>query len=285
MRILLTGAEGQLGRVVQSGFGGHQVIAPDEAELDICDRRQVEEALDRVRPDLLFNAAAYTDVDGAESDREAAFAGNARGPGVLAAATGGRGIPLLHISTDFVFDGEAGRPYDERDATGPCSVYGQSKLEGEEAVRHANPRHFVVRTSWLYAPEGRNFPRTMLELAGSPEVRVVNDQFGSPTFAPHLAAALLELLETDSWGTYHLAGRGVASWWELASALYRELGIETRVRPVSTAEFPRPAKRPRFSALTTVQEPRILLPPWEEGLRAFVAAGPEREGRRRAGAR
>lgn len=272
MKILLAGAEGQLGSVVRSGFGAHQVIAPSEADLDICDRRQVEAALDRARPDLLLNAAAYTDVDGAESEPEAAFAVNARGPGILAVATERRGIPILHISTDFVFDGEAGRPYDERDETGPCSVYGQSKLEGEEAVRHANPQHFVVRTSWLYAPEGRNFPLTMLELAERPEVRVVNDQFGSPTFAPHLSAGLLELIESASWGTYHLAGRGVASWYELTRALYRERGIGTPVRPVPTSEFPRPARRPRFSALTTVQEPRILLPPWEEGLRAFVAA-------------
>jgi dTDP-4-dehydrorhamnose reductase len=258
--------------VVRSGFGTHRVIAPSEADLDICDRRQVEAALDQARPDLLLNAAAYTDVDGAETDPEAAFAGNAHGPGILAVATEQRGIPILQISTDFVFDGEAGRPYDESDETGPCSVYGQSKLEGEEAVRHANRRHFVVRTSWLYAPEGGNFPRTMLELAERSEVRVVNDQFGSPTFAPHLNAGLLELIESASWGTYHLAGRGVASWWEFASTLYRELGIETPVRPVPTSEFPRPAKRPRFSALTTVQEPRILLPPWEEGLQAFVAA-------------
>ncbi len=272
MRVLITGAEGQLGRVVRSGFGTHEVIAPSEAELDICDRRQVEDALDQARPDLLLNAAAYTDVDGAESDPEAAFAGNARGPGILAVATERRGIPILHLSTDYVFDGEAGRPYDERDETGPCTVYGRSKLEGEGAVRHANPRHFVVRTAWLYAAEGRNFPMTMLELSERPEVRVVDDQFGSPTFAPHLAAGLLELVEAGSWGTYHLAGRGVASWHEFASALYRELGIETPVRPVPTSEFPRPAKRPRFSALTTVQEPRILLPPWEEGLRAFAAA-------------
>jgi dTDP-4-dehydrorhamnose reductase len=272
VRVLLTGAEGQLGRVVRSGFGAHQVIAPPEADLDICNPGLVEAALDETRPDLLFNAAAYTDVDGAETDPDAAFAGNARGPAILAAATGRRGIPILHISTDYVFDGEAGRPYHERDETGPCSVYGRSKLEGEEAVRRANPRHFVVRTSWLYAAEGRNFPLTMLELAGRPEVRVVNDQFGSPTFAPHLSAGLLELLESGSWGTYHLAGRGVASWHELASALYRELGIGTPVRPVPTSEFPRPARRPRFSALTTIQVPPILLPPWEEGLRAFAAA-------------
>jgi dTDP-4-dehydrorhamnose reductase len=272
LRVLLTGAEGQLGRVVRSGFGTHEVIAPREADLDICDRRQVEETLDQARPDLLLNAAAYTDVDAAESDPEAAFAVNARGPGILAAATEQRGIPILHLSTDYVFDGEAGRPYDERDQTGPRTVYGRSKLEGEEAVRQANPRHFVVRTAWLYAAQGRNFPLTMLERAERPEVRVVSDQFGSPTFAPHLAAGLRELIETDSWGTYHLAGRGVASWHELASALYRELGIETPVRPVPTSEFPRPARRPRFSALTTIQEPQILLPPWEEGLKALAAA-------------
>ena len=271
MKILVTGAEGQLGSVVRSGFGAHQVIAPSEADLDICDRRQVEAALDQARPDLLLNAAAYTNVDGAESDPEAAFAVNARGPGILAVATERRGIPILHLSTDYVFDGEAGRPYDERDETGPCCVYGRSKLEGEEAVRDANPRHFIVRTSWLYATEGRNFPLTMLELAERPEVRVVSDQFGSPTFAPHLGVGLVELIGNAPWGTYHLAGRGVASWYELTRALYCERGIETPVRPVPTSAFPRPARRPPFSALTTVKEPRILLPSWEEGLRAFVA--------------
>jgi dTDP-4-dehydrorhamnose reductase len=272
VKILLTGAEGQLGRVIRSGFGIHRVIAPREAELDIRDRCQVEAALEGTRPDLLLNAAAYTDVDGAESEPEAAFAVNAHAPEILAAATERRGIAMLHISTDYVFDGEAGRPYHECDATSPCCVYGRSKLEGEEAVRRANPRHFIVRTSWLYAPEGRNFPRTMLDLAERSEVRVVSDQFGSPTFAPHLAAGLVELIGSGSWGTYHLAGRGIASWYELTRALYRGRGIEKPVHPVSSSEFPRPARRPRFSALTTIQEPRILLPPWEEGLAAFVAA-------------
>jgi dTDP-4-dehydrorhamnose reductase len=272
VRILLTGAEGQLGRVVCSGFGDHQVIAPSEADLDICERRQVEAALGRERPDLLLNAAAYTDVDGAETHEELAFAGNAHGPEILAQATERRGVPILHVSTDYVFDGEAGRPYHERDETGPQTVYGRSKLEGEEAVRRSNPRHFIVRTSWLYAAAGRNFPLTMLGLAGRSEVRVVNDQLGSPTFAPHLREGLVELIERASWGTYHLAGGGIASWHDLASRLYRELGIDTPVLPVSTSEFPRPAKRPRCSALTTVQKPRVLLPSWEEGVRAFAAA-------------
>jgi dTDP-4-dehydrorhamnose reductase len=223
VRVLLTGAEGQLGRVVRSGFGAHQVIAPPEADLDICGPGLVETALDEARPDLVFNAAAYTDVDGARTD-QAAFAGNARGPAILAAATGRRGIPILQISTDYVFDGEAGRPYHERDETGPCSVYGLSKLEGEEAVRRANPRHFVVRTSWLYAAEGRNFPLTMLGLAGRPEVRVVNDQFGALTFAPHLSAGLLELLGRAPGAptTWPAEGRELA---RARGALYRELGI------------------------------------------------------------
>jgi len=272
VRILLTGAEGQLGQIICSGFGDHRVIAPKEADLDICDRRQVEAALDGARPDLLLNAAAYTDVDGAETHEEQAFAGNARGPEILAQATEQREIPILHVSTDYVFDGEAGRPYHERDETGPHTVYGRSKLEGEEAVRRGNPRHFIVRTSWLYAAAGRNFPLTMLGLAERSEVRVVNDQLGSPTFAPHLRDGLVELVGRESWGTYHLAGRGIASWHELTTALYRELRIETPVRPVRTFEFPRPAVRPRCSALTTVQEPRILLPSWEEGIRAFAAA-------------
>ncbi len=272
MRVLVSGAGGQLGRAIQATWTRHVVIAAPHAELDVCELRAVRARLDAERPDLVLNAAAYTDVDGAERDPAAAFAGNAVAPRILALATAERGIPLVHLSSDYVFDGEAGRAYHEFDAPAPLSVYGRSKLAGEQETRAMNPRHFVVRSAWLYGPVGRNFALTMRSLAERAEVAVVSDQFGSPTYAPHLAAALERLIETGSYGTYHLVNRGVASWYELACAIFRELGLGTPVRPVPTPAVPRPARRPRFSALTSLQRPLIPLPPWPEGVKEFAAA-------------
>jgi len=270
VRILVTGATGQLGRALAPVLAGHEVRGAGSKDFDVADLGAVRAALGTARPDLVINCAAYTDVDGAETDAEAAFRINALGPRNLALATRARGAALLHVSSDYVFDGRADRPYCEFDATNPVSVYGRSKLAGEDAVRTFNERHFVVRTAWLYSTAGRNFALTMRSLAERPEVRVVSDQFGSPTYAPHLARAIAELLPSEAWGTYHLAGRGCASWYDLCRALYAELGIATPVRAVSTAEFPRPAPRPRFAALSTVQSPQILLPPWEQGVRDFA---------------
>ena len=150
-------------------------------------------------------------------------------------------------------------------------MYGASKLAGETAVRNANRRHYIVRTAWVYHESAGNFPRTMLSLADRDEVRVVTDQVGSPTYAPHLARGLLRVIETGAFGTYHLAGSGEASWYDLTCELYRKLGIRTPVIPVTTEEFPRPAERPRYSALTSIQEPAIELPPWTEGLAEFCS--------------
>lgn len=273
MRILLTGAGGQLGQALQEIPTAHEWIACDHSRLDITQLAAVRETVQATRPDLVLNAAAYNQVDGAESGPDAAYRGNALGPRNLAVVTAAHSIPLLHVSTDYVFDGAGTRPYHEFDRPNPRSVYGDSKLAGEQAVRDLNPRHYVVRTAWLYHTVGRNFPLTMCKLAATQsEVRVVNDQCGSPTYVPHLATALLQLIATDAYGTYHFAGQGGTSWFDLTCALYRHLGIQTMVTPVLTAEFPRPAERPRYSVLTTLQEPRILLPPWEEGLAAFAQA-------------
>jgi len=206
MRILLTGAGGQLGRALQVALERHQLIALERRELDITDPAAVREALRRHRPELVLNAAAYTRVDGAESEPEAAFAVNAEGPRHLAKASAAGGIALLHMSTDYVFDGTANCPYDESAPANPRSVYGASKLAGEQAVREHNPRHLIVRTAWLYHTVGHNFPTTMLALAGRGEVRVVDDQRGSPTYAPHLTAAIARLIESGAAGIYHLAG-------------------------------------------------------------------------------
>jgi len=276
MRVLVTGARGQLGRALTAMLtGAHEVIGRGRAELDITDAGAVARALDAHAPDAVINAAAFTDVDGAESNESAAFAINARGAENVAAASARRDLPIVHISTDYVFDGTSARPYVESDAPAPRSVYGRSKLAGEDAARAANPRHHIVRTAWLYASHGRNFPRTMLALAQDPtrdEVRVVDDQRGSPTWAPHLAMKLRELIERDDWGIWHLAGSGAASWYEFACELFARSGIATRVVPVTTAEFPRPAPRPANSVLATERTRPIVLPPWKEGLAEFVRA-------------
>jgi dTDP-4-dehydrorhamnose reductase len=272
VRILVTGAAGQLGRALPAALHGHELCALSHAQLDVTRRDDVRQALYGHAPELVVNCAAYNAVDAAESEPEAAYALNQGGPRTLAEATAETGAALLHVSTDYVFDGRAGAPYAEDAPPNPLSVYGKSKLAGEQAVRAANPRHYLVRTAWLYAAAGKNFPLTLIGLARTGEVRVVDDQTGSPTYVPHLAAAIARLVDaTAPFGTYHLAGSGAASWYELTLALFARLGIGARVTPVTTAEFPRPAPRPRYSVLVSLREPRIELPPWQAGLDAFVA--------------
>lgn len=272
MKILVAGAGGQLGQVLPQALSSHEVTALLHSQLDITQLSMVRTVIEHAAPDLVINAAAYNRVDEAEQDPLTAYRGNALGPRNLAVITAAHGIPLLHVSTDYVFAGTSTRPYHEFDRTNPQSVYGQSKLAGEEAVRTLNMRHYIVRTAWLYGITGQNFPRTMLRLAQQqPEVRVVNDQHGSPTFVTHLAEALAHLVTTRAYGTYHLAGDGGTSWYDLTRLLFQFMNIATPIHPVTTAEFSRPAKRPAYSILTTIQEPRILLPRWEEGLRQFVA--------------
>jgi dTDP-4-dehydrorhamnose reductase len=269
MKVLITGAGGQLGRALSLVLTNHELIALGHAQLDIARFDEVREAVTATRPDIVINAAAYTNVDGAETDQDGAYRINALGPRNLAVVTAEEDIPILNLSTDYVFDGLGNRPYHEFDLTNPLSIYAKTKLAGEGTVASLNPRHYTVRTAWLYHSEGKNFPRTMLAQAHREEVRVVSDQYGSPTYAPHLAKAIADLIETGAYGLYHFAGHGGASWFELTQKLYQMLGIKTSVRPVATSEFPRPAHRPRYSVLTTIQDPRILLPPWEEGLKEF----------------
>ena len=270
-KLLITGAQGQLGRALQAQFFDREVMAWDIQELDICQLEQVRKAVNDLRPDIVINAAAFTQVDKAETHQEAAYRGNALGPRNLALATHEMNIPLVHFSTDYVFDGRQSRPYHEFDRPNPLSVYGQSKLAGEEEVQKNNPRNFIIRTAWLYHIVGKNFPQTILRLAQQEQVRVVNDQFGSPTFAPHLAQAVSCLLETDAYGTYHLAGSGGATWYGFTKALYHARGIQTAVMPITTTEYPLPAPRPAYAVLTSLQDPSITLPSWEEGVRDFAA--------------
>ena len=272
MKILLSGASGQLGRQITAQKGNHVVAAFSHKELDITRLDEVRQAVQAHKPDLVLNAAAFNDVDRAQSDPVSAFLGNALGPRNLALAAAEAGAAILHVSTDYVFDGQQTTPYHEYDRPAPLSNYGRSKLAGEVAVREMNPRHYIVRTAWVYEPKGNNFPKTLYFLAlKNSELRVVNDVLGSPTSAIHLAKGILTLIETGAFGTYHMTRQGDgASWFDLANHFFSELGLGTKVLPVPAAEFPRPAPRPRYSVLRTIQEPQILLPPWQDGIAEFA---------------
>ncbi len=277
MRIAVTGAGGQLGRelVDAARAAGHDPVAVGHGRCDIAEPGAARRLVDETRPDALVNCAAWNDVDGAESDADGAFRVNAVGPRLLAAACRAAGVRLCHVSTDFVFAGEGSEPLHEWSPTGPLSVYGASKLAGEEEVRALCDDHRIVRTAWLFGRDGPNFVRTMLRLAGErPELRVVADQHGSPTWTGHLAPALLRLLELEAPGTYHLSGGGGASRHELAAAVVELAGLPAAVVPVGSAEFPLPARRPAHAVLDN-RAWRLLgeppLPAWREGLRGYLS--------------
>jgi dTDP-4-dehydrorhamnose reductase len=273
MKVMIAGAGGQLGTALQTELQRHTLFPLRHSNLDITDRARVVETARALRPDIIVNASAYNQVDKAETDRDAAFAVNEAGPRHLAAAAAELGIPVLHVSTDYVFDGAQTRPYVETDPTHPLSVYAQSKLAGEEAVRAANPKHYIVRTAWLYHDTGRNFFRLMLALSEKGPVKVVSDQISSPTYAPHLAAALARLIETGAWGLYHMAGAGEGvSRYEQLKTFYDLIGHRATMTPVPASSFPQPAARPRYSALATGRTPRIVLPDWREGVAVFAHA-------------
>jgi dTDP-4-dehydrorhamnose reductase len=246
-----------LGRDVVRASGG---VGLSRAELDVTDPDAVRRAISS--DDLVFNCAAYTNVDGAESDPDGALRVNRDGARNVADAAG----TVVYVSSDYVFDGSKGEPYVESDPTGPLSSYGHSKLEGERATAEANPRHFIVRSSWLFGPGGRNFVETMLGLG--PEVRVVDDQVGCPTFTGHLAEALVRLAGTEDHGVHHMAASGACSWFEFAREIFHRAGVDTRVEPCTTADFPRPAPRPAYSVLESERGHR--LPTWQEGLDAYL---------------
>ncbi|HYM53821.1 MAG TPA: dTDP-4-dehydrorhamnose reductase [Solirubrobacteraceae bacterium] len=278
----MTGAAGMLGLdVLRAGDrAGHELIGMPRSELDITDAAAVGEAFERVTPDWVLNCAAWTDVDGAETHREQAHAVNADGAGNLARAAAHAGVPLVHVSSDYVFDGEARvdasgapRPYVESDPTGPRSVYGQSKLAGERQVLEASPRHTVARSSWLFGVGGRNFAETMLGLAVERDtVSVVTDQVGCPTWTGHLAPALVGLIERDINGLVHLAGAGHVSWNGFAAEIFRQAELDCRVEEATTAQMARPAPRPAWSALESERDDVLPLPAWQDGLAGYLAA-------------
>jgi dTDP-4-dehydrorhamnose reductase len=259
---------------------GHELILVDLPELDITDEQAVQAFYEHERPDATVNCAAFTNVDGAETSREAAQAVNADGAGNLARAAAGIGTPLLHISTDYVFDGAPPldvrgrpRPYVESDPTGPRSVYGETKLAGEQQVLAASPAHTVVRTAWLYGTDGPNFVATMLRLAGEREVvQVVDDQVGSPTWSGHLAPAIVGLIERGVSGLVHLTGAGAVSWNGFAKEIFRQADVTCRVEAIPSSEMARPAPRPAFSVLETERDDVLPMGPWQDGLAGYLAA-------------
>ncbi len=259
---------------------GHELILVDLPELDITDEQAVTSFFASERPEATVNCAAWTDVDGAETHRELAHAVNADGAGNLARAAAQIGTPLLHISTDYVFDGAAPldadgrpRPYVESDPTGPRSVYGETKLAGERQVLAASPAHTVVRTAWLYGIDGPNFVATMLRLAGEREaVQVVDDQIGSPTWSGHLAPAVVGLLERGVNGLVHLTGAGSVSWNGFAREIFRQADVSCRVEAITSEQMARPAPRPAFSVLDTERDDVLPMGPWQDGLAGYLAA-------------
>ena len=285
MKILVTGAHGMLGQdfVEAALAAGHEVRGLGRIDLDVTDSDRVLDRLEIDRPDVVVNLAAWTDVDGAEEDPEAADRVNAEGAANLASAAASVDARVLYVSTDYVFDGTKGEPYVESDPPAPISAYGRSKLKGEEATLFANPRAYVVRTSWLFGAGGSNFVETMLR-AGEIEgkVLVVHDQVGCPTWTGHLSVGLVRLLDTDRFGIHHMAAAGHCSWYDFAREIFDRSAMEVVTLSATTEMLGRKAPRPAFSALETEYENAIVLPPWQEGLAGYLAARADNEPSGRA---
>jgi dTDP-4-dehydrorhamnose reductase len=286
MRILILGAGGQVGvELMRAHWDGQaEITGLARSDLDITDEAGVAAAFSSAEPQIVVNAAAYTAVDQAETDTARAFAVNAEGPMLLARECRRRGIPLVHLSTDYVFDGAATRPYREGDPIRPINVYGRSKAEGEAAVRELQPEHIIVRTAWVYASHGSNFVRTMLRLARErDQVSVVADQQGSPTAAAAIAAAIVQIVQQvvpqgrqvadAAWGTYHFTAQGETTWHGFAERILDGLARtgERRpmLKPIAAADYPSQTMRPAYSVLDCALIERtfgIIRPGWEEGL-------------------
>jgi len=260
--MIVTGAGGMLGQDVVR-VGGDEAVGLARTDLDVTDPAAVREAV--AGADIVINCAAWTDVDGAESDADGALRVNRDGARNVAKAAD----RVLYVSSDYIFDGEKRTPYVESDPTRPLSSYGRSKLAGEQATAEANPRHFVVRSSWLFGAGGGNFVETMLRLGSERDaLRVVDDQVGCPTFTGHLAEAIVRLATTDDYGIHHIAGSGRCSWYEFAREIFERSGVDCHVEPCTTNDFPRPARRPAWSVLGS--ERGHSLPTWQEGLEAYL---------------
>lgn len=273
MKILVTAANGQLGTDVTGYFGKKcEVVALKDYELDITDGKKVMEAVSKARPDIIINTAAITNVDGCETNPALADKVNRDGAGVMARAADSAGARLVHISTDYVFDGSSENPYSETDAPCPQSVYGSSKLAGEREVMKY-PKSYILRTAWLYGPNGNNFVKTMLRLGKEKgEAGVVTDQKGNPTSTFELIRIMDAVLKKGNFGIYHATCAGVCSWNEFAREIFRLAGMNVKVNDLTTAQFPRPAKRPAYSNLSKdklLKECGYSATDWHDALKEY----------------
>lgn len=284
MKVLVTGASGQLGRdvVLLLEKVGHDVLACDRDQMDITNQTQCNDVISSYHPEVIIHCAAYTAVDAAETDTDGAYQVNAVGTRNVTVAAEQVGAKLIYISTDYVFDGHSTIPYQEYDDTNPQSVYGKSKRAGEWLVQSLSSRWFVVRTSWVYGLYGNNFVKTMLKLGQEkPKLQVVHDQKGSPTYTVDLAGFLMELMATEMYGIYHASNSGTCTWYEFTQAIFEEaqttggVSIQAKLEPCTTEQFPRPAPRPVNSVMDHMSirtNGLTELRPWRDGLKDFISS-------------
>jgi len=275
MRVTLFGASGLLGQELVQALKAEQLTALSSKDADLRDHSRVRDVIRDSRPDWILLCAAYTDVDGCESNRDLAFAVNCDGAVKVAEAAREARSRLMFLSTDYVFEGSKGSPYQTTDARKPINVYGESKALAEERLLEVLPEVCIVRASWLFGHGGKSFPATILKLASTrPEISVVNDQRGSPTFTRDLASALVQLCRASARGIVHVTNAGDCTWYEFATEIVRESGLPAMVRPVTTAEFPRPARRPACSVLSpdSLHAYNVHMPDWRDALRRYLGS-------------
>jgi dTDP-4-dehydrorhamnose reductase len=271
MKIVIVGAGGMLAQALKDVFSSEEVVALGKDQADITNFEGLLEAVGPIKPQVILNAAAYTDVDGAEEEKELAFKVNDLGVGNLAKVAAELGATLVHYSTDYVFPGDREGGYKEDDRPGPAvNVYGESKLKGEESLRSTGGSYYILRTAWLYGEGGNNFVKTMLRLAEEKkELRVVNDQHGSPTYTKDVAEAMKQLVMGEyGHGVYHAVNEGVTTWYGLAKEIFRVVGADVTVVPVGSDEYPRPAARPKYSVLLNTKG--LEMRSWQEALGDFL---------------
>ncbi|MEH7253895.1 dTDP-4-dehydrorhamnose reductase [Neobacillus niacini] len=276
MKVVVTGAAGQLGQDVLKELQrkSHESFGVDRSQLDITSEEGVQAYIENIKPDVILHCAAYTNVDAAETDEETAYLVNAEGTEYLAKAAKRVGASMLYVSTDYVFDGSATEPYEVEEPTKPIGAYGRTKLAGEQLLQKHLEAFFVVRTAWVFGVHGNNFVKTMIRLGKDRgEVGVVHDQVGSPTYTVDLARFMVELMETDKYGIYHVTNNGICSWYEFAVEIFKQAGLGVKVNPLTTDQFPRPAARPKYSVLSKkkiIEQGLTPLRDWKEALSAYL---------------
>lgn len=276
MKVVVTGAAGQLGKdvLLELERKNHQANGLDRQQLDITSEEDVMAYISEIKPDVILHCAAYTNVDAAEENEDAAYAVNAAGTEYLAKAASQNGAKMLYVSTDYVFDGSANEPYEVDEPTKPLGAYGRTKLAGEQLLQKHLNEFFIVRTAWVFGIHGNNFVKTMLRLGKERgEVGVVHDQVGSPTYTVDLAQFMVELMETDKYGVYHATNSGICSWYEFAVEIFKQADLNVKVNPLTSDQFPRPAARPKYSVLSKNRIEQEGLKPlrnWKQALGAYL---------------